>query len=132
MGCSLPSLTPTSHLLLLQTSSSWFLPLPSVQLDYLLPPSFPAQLFLTLGFRLIPHLEALLYVFMTPHSSRNRLEYMISSTSQPHLKKGAVPILQMMAVRLRGMKSLAQNHVTTWRLRQVMPTFFSPNTTPAL
>lgn len=44
------SLTPTSLIvLLLQTSSSQFLPLSSIYMDCFLPPSFPTQLFLTLG-----------------------------------------------------------------------------------
>lgn len=62
----------------------------------LLPPSFHTQLFLTPGFCLIPHIEAKPYTAMMFHRSQSQMGYMISSTSQPHMEIGAVPILQMM------------------------------------
>lgn len=62
----------------------------------LLPPSFPTQFFLTPGFCLIPHIEVKSYTSMMFHRSWSQMEHMISSTSQPHMENGAVPILQMM------------------------------------
>ena len=60
-----------------------------------LPSSFPTQLFLTPSFCLIPNTESMPYVSVMLQSPQRQLEHMTSSTPQPHLWGGAVPILKM-------------------------------------
>lgn len=61
---------------------------------FFLLPSTPSSFLLQVC--LIPHIEAKSYTSMMFHRSQCQMEYMISSTSQPHVDIGAVPIQQMM------------------------------------
>lgn len=65
-------------------------------------------------------------VFMMLQSPQSRLEHMTSSTPQPHLWGGAVPILKMIEMRLREIP----NHMAAEAGDN--PMFFSPNITPSL